>query len=559
MKTGSVLAVVTPLNGEFGSIAAGGAEALGCMDPYELLGALRDIANPWLLAREALLLLVEWTWIAAGVGDRQLPEKDRRFSDPTWRDNPLYNRWARAYLAWCESVDRLVDDADVDERERSRARYATNILTALAAPTNLLPGNPAALKRAFETGGVSLLRGARNFINDLIFNGGMPTQVDTSGFTVGENLAATAGAVVHREDMFELLQYAPTTPTVYSRPLLMVPPQVNKHYFLDLAPGRSLVEYTIAQGILFFTIVWRNPRREHGGWTMADYVAAQLRALDIVREISGTEDVNVLGACAGGLTTALMLGYLGASGRSGVHAAAFMITVIDTSEPSLIQALSTDRVRRQLSKDAAAKRIYDKTMASNFAWMRPNDLVFNYMVNNWLMGNDPPAFDILAWNADSTNSAAAFDRDLIELYATNAAATPGALTVLDTPIDLSGVNCDNYIVAGRTDHITPWKPCYLTSHLLGGPSEVVLTSTGHIQTIVNPPGKPRASYHVGPASGPDADAWLAGATRHDGSWWPHWAQWLTARSGELVPAPESLGSPDHPAGDPAPGRYVLEK
>lgn len=557
------------MNGEFGNVPAtsredimglGGADALGRVDPYGLVGALRDIANPWLLAREALPLLVEWARIAAGIGDRQLPEKDHRFSDPTWRDNPLYNRWAQAYLAWCETVDRLLDDADLDEGERSRARYATNMLTALTAPSNLLPGNPAALKRAFETGGASLLRGARNFVSDLISNRGMPTQVDTSGFIVGENLAATPGAVVHREEMFELLQYAPTTSTVYSRPLLMVPPEVNKHYFLDLAPGRSMVEYTIAQGISFFTIVWRNPRPEHGGWAMDDYVAAQLRALDIVREISGTDDVNVLGACAGGLTTALMLGYLAATGRSGVHAAAFMITMIDTSEPSLIQALSTDRVRGTLNEDATAKRIYDqKTMATNFAWMRPNDLIFNYVVNNWLMGSDPPAFDILAWNADSTNLAAAFDRDLIELYVTNAAATPGALTVLDTPIDLSKVDCDNYIVAGKTDHITPWKPCYLTSHLLGGTSEVVVTSTGHIQTIVNPPGKPRASFHAGPATGPDADAWLAGATRHEGSWWPHWAQWLTARSGEPKRARRTLGSRAHPAGDPAPGRYVLEK
>jgi polyhydroxyalkanoate synthase len=221
--------------------------------------------------------------------------------------------------------------------------------------------------------------------------------------------------------------------------------------------------------------------------------------------------------------------------------------------------LATKHVRRTLNKDAAAGRIYkNKDLASNFAWMRPNDLIFNYVINNWLMGENPPAFDILAWNADSTNLTAALDRDFIELYADNAAATPGGVTVLGTPIDLSKVECDTYIVAGQTDHITPWKPCYLTSQLLGGSSEVVVTSTGHIQTIVNPPGKARATYHAGPGGGRDADAWLAGAERHDGSWWPHWAQWLTARSGEPVPAPENLGSRDHPAGDPAPGRYVRE-
>src|ERR1700757_3384174 len=407
------------------------------MDPYELLGALRDIAKPWPLAQEAPALFIEWARVAAGISELKIPAKDARFSDPTWRDNPWYKRVAQAYLAWCDTVDRLVETANVDERERIRARYATNGLTALAAPTNLLPGNPAALKRAFETSGGSLLRGARNFVNDLIFNGGMPTQVDAGPFNVGDNMAATAGAVVHREEMFELLQYAPTTRTVYSRPLLMIPPEVNKYYCLDLAPGRSLVEYTVAQGISFFTVVWRNPRPEHGGWAMDDYVAAQLRALDIVREISNADGVNVLAACAGGLTTALMLGHLATFDPAGVHAAAFIVTMIDTSEPSLIEVLATKPVRRTLNKDAAAKRIYKNTeLASNFAWMRPNDLIFNYVVNNWLMGENPPAFDILAWNADSTNLSAALDRDFVELYANNAAATPGGLTVLSTPIDL---------------------------------------------------------------------------------------------------------------------------
>lgn len=547
------------MGAEFSDLAVGGADALAKMDSYELMGALRDITHPRLLVREVPRLLIEWAGIAAGVRGPKIPDKDRRFSDPTWRENPLYQRLAQAYLAWCATVDRLVADADVDERERARARYATDILTALTAPTNLLPGNPAALKRAFETGGASLLRGAWNFLGDVISNGGMPTQVDASGFTLGENLAATPGAVVYREEMFELLQYSPTTSTVYSRPLLMVPPQVNKYYFLDLAPGRSLVEYTVAQGISFFTMVWRNPGHGHGGWTMADYIAAELRAVDIVREISGAADINILGACAGGVTTALMLAHLAAAGRGGVNAAAFVVTMLDTSEQSLVEVLATDRVRRQLSTDAAAKKIYDHSaITANFSWMRPNDLIFNYVVSNWLMGESPPAFDILAWNADSTNLTAAFDHDLIELYANNSAATPGALTLLGTAIDLSKVECDTYIVAGKTDHITPWKPCYLTSHLFGGDCEVVVTSTGHIQTIVNPPGKARASYHAGPATGPDAEAWLVGTEKHTGSWWPHWAQWITARSGEQGPAPDRLGSRTHPAGDPAPGHYVLE-
>jgi polyhydroxyalkanoate synthase subunit PhaC len=548
------------VNGELASIAVGGSDTLARVDPYDLFGALRSVANPSALTSEAPVLLMDLARIVAGISERQLPAKDARFSDPTWRDNPWYKRLAQAYLIWCDTLDRLVDTADLNEGDRSRARYAANVLTAVTAPTNLLLANPAAMKRVFETGGMSLLRGARNFVNDLVSNGGMPTQVDADPFIVGENMAATKGAVVHREEMFELLQYAPTTATVYSRPLLVIPPEINKYYFLDLAPGRSLVEFAVTQGISVFTMVWRNPRPEHGGWAMDDYVAAQLRAVDIVHEINNADDVNVLAACAGGLTTALMLGHLAANSLDGVHAASYIVTMLDSSEPSLVEALGTKRARRKLVKDAAAQKIYDrKALAMNFAWMRPNDLIFNYVINNWLMGENPPAFDILAWNADSTNLTAALDHDVVELYASNAAATPGAVTVLGTPIDLSKVECDNYIVAGKTDHITPWKPCYLTSQLLGGHSEVVVTSTGHIQTIVNPPGKARASYHAGPAGGRDADAWLAGAERRDGSWWPHWAQWLTARSGERVPAHENLGSENHPASDPAPGRYVLEK
>jgi polyhydroxyalkanoate synthase subunit PhaC len=545
---------------ELADIAIGGGDVLGDVDSYDLLGALGDIAQPAAVGREAAVLLNEWVRIWLAVSHVSFPSRDSRFADAAWPDNPLYKRWGQAYLAWCAAIDRLVEEAPVDRSRRARARYAANILTAAASPTNLLAGNPAALKRAFESGGLSLLRGASNRVGDLLTNGGMPAQVDASGFTLGENIAATRGAVVYREEIFELLQYAPSTPTVYSRPLLMIPPQVNKYYFLDLAPGRSLVEYTVAQGISFFTIVWRNPRRQHGGWTMEDYVRAQLRALDIVREISGSETVNVLGACAGGLTTALMMGHLAATGRRPVHAAAYAITMIDSSDPSLIRALSTDRVRRRLSKDSAAHKVYDrKAVAANFAWMRPNDLIFNYVTNNWLMGNKPPAFDVLAWNRDSTNLSASFDRDLIELYARNSAATPGGLTVLGTPIDLSKVDCDNYIVAGKTDHITPWQPCYLTSQLLGGSSEVVVTSTGHIHTIVNPPDKPRASYHAGPAAGRDAQAWMDGATQYDGSWWPHWAQWLTARSGEPEPARTALGSDAYPPAEPAPGTYVREK
>ncbi len=539
--------------------AVSGGDALVGVDPYQLAEAVLDMASPMELAKEVSELSFELGRIGLGISSVEIPEKDRRFADPTWRDNPFYHRLAQSYLAWCASVDRLAKRPNSDWRHDNRARYAVDMLTAFAAPTNLLPGNPAALKRAFETGGVSLWRGARNMFTDMIHNGGMPAAVDSSPYTVGENLAATPGAVVYREEMFEILQYTPTTATVGARPLLMVPPQVNKHYFLDLAPGRSLVEYTVGNGVHFFTIVWRNPRSEHGHWTMSDYVEAQLRATDVVREITGSPDLNILGGCAGGLTTALMTAHLAANHDDRVHAAAFVVTMIDTHEPNLLRVLGNDRVRSKIAEDAAAGVVYDKkAVAANFAWLRPNDLVFNYVVNNWLLGNPPPAFDILAWNADATNLSAAFDHDLIELYAENKAATPGELTTLGTPIDLSTIKCDCLVIAGKTDHITPWRPSYLTSQLVGGDCDVIVASAGHIQTIVNPPGKPRASYWYGPGTYPDPDTWLARAERIEGSWWPRWADWIRSRSGEEVPAPAELGSAAHPAGDPAPGWYVRE-
>jgi polyhydroxyalkanoate synthase subunit PhaC len=545
-----------------GGEAIGPVGSLGGIDPRRLLGGLLTMADPRRAPHESLRAAARLVGVVLGATDVELPERDKRFADPAWRENPLYRRVGQSYVVVSEAMDRLADgpDAGGDWRRAAQARYTSSLLSAFAAPTNVLPGNPAALKRAFDTAGLSVARGALHFAHDLVANGGMPSQVDTRPFVVGENLAATAGAVVYRDDICELLQYAPSTARIRSRPLLMVPPQVNKHYFLDLAPGRSLVEYLVQHGVPFFSLVWRNPTTpDHGAWGLEAYVAAQLRALDVVAEISGSDDVNLLGACAGGLTSALMLGYLAAHAQDRVRSATFAISMIDSSYPNVLSLTADERLLRRIDKDAKRRKVYDRNdVARTFAWMRPNDLVFNYVINNWLMGNDPPAFDVLAWNNDGTNLSARFDGEMLRIYARNAAAHPGAVTVLDTPIDLGRIECDNCIIAGRTDHITPWMPCYMTSRLLPGPSEVIVTSTGHIQTIVNPPGKPRARYFTGPEPGPDPQAWLRDATEVEGSWWPRYAEWLLARSGDERDAPARLGSRRHPPGDPAPGRYVLE-
>jgi polyhydroxyalkanoate synthase len=526
----------------------------------DMLDALADLTEPRSLVSESARATTELARIALGISDVTVPAEDKRFADPAWTGNPLYRRWAQSYLVWAEAVERLAaaPRAPADWRRESRARFVAQLITEAAAPTNTLVGNPAALKRAFDTGGASLWRGMRNALRDVTKRRGMPSQVDRRPYTVGENLAATPGAVVHRDDMFEVIQYAPVTPHVRARPVLMIPPQVNKHYFLDLAPGRSLVEYLVARGMQFFTLVWRNPGAEDGGWGIDDYAAAQLRAIDVVREVSRSDEVGLLGVCAGGLTTGLMLGHLAAEGDAEmVSSATYAISMIDSRYPNPMAMLATDRFRSEVEQDAAAGRVYDRDRIGRaFAWLRPNDLVFGYLVNDWLLGEGPPAFDILAWNDDGTDLPARFYGEMLDIYVDNRAATPGGVTVLDTPVDLGRVECDNFVVSGARDHITPWNCGYMTSRLLGGSSDVVVTTTGHIQTMVNPPGKPRARYFTG-EPGADPDEWMAGATGHDGSWWPRYADWLIARSGGEREAGATLGSTRHRPVDAAPGRYVF--
>jgi polyhydroxyalkanoate synthase len=525
------------------------------------LSAMAELADPRALAAETQRVMTELLQVALGKPVVEIT-RDKRFSDPAWSENPFYRRWGQAYLVWADSVERLVSTPELraDWRRESRTRAAAEKLVDAAAPTNVLAGNPAALKRAFDTGGASVMRGWRNALRDMRSNGGMPSQVDRSPFKVGENLAATPGAVVYRDEMFELLEYRPTTARVRSRPLVMFPPQVNRHYFLDLAPGRSLTEYLVGRGIHYFTAVWRNPGPEHGYWGLDEYVAAQLRAIDVVREVAGSDQVGLLGVCAGGLTSALMLGHLAADGGAdAVSSATFAISMLDSRHPNPMAAIATEPTLRATAEDAARGAVYGAAeIARAFAWMRPKDLVFNYVVNNWLLGEDPPAFDILAWNNDGANLPSRFYAEMLDVYATNRAAAPGAIEVLGTPIDLGRIDCDNFVVSGMTDHITPWMPGYMTSQLLGGRSEVVITSTGHIQTMVNPPGKPRARYFAGPEPGPDPQAWIAQAEEHQGSWWPRYADWLLERSGEERDAPSTLGSRRHRPLGPAPGRYVLE-
>ncbi|MGK5112048.1 PHA/PHB synthase family protein [Geodermatophilus sp. CPCC 205506] len=541
-----------------------GGEDLPEVTPVVAAGGLaRVLASPRAVAAEALHLGKDLVDITRGT-DRIAPApRDRRFADPAWESNPAYKRLGQGYLAWAASVDRLVERYEAsgsDPRTVERARFAANALVSAAAPTNTLLGNPAALKKVVETGGASVVRGTKALLNDLVHNGGLPAQTDRSAFAVGRDLGVTKGAVVYRDEVIELIQYEPTTDKVRERPLVVVPPMINRFYMLDLRPGRSFVEHAVAQGLQVFLISWRNPGREHAHWDLDTYAERIRRATAVARQITGAPDVNTVGFCAGGIVLTTLLNHLAAVEDTSVHSAAFGVTLLDFSGPAPINAFSGKRMVSLAKRISRARGVIPaKTMGSVFTWMRPDDLVFGYLVNQWLMGEAPPAFDILEWNADGTNLPAALHEQFLRVFQEHTLVRPGGETVLGTPVDLGRITVPTYVTGAVNDHITPWTGCYRTARLMSGPSEFVLSSSGHIQSLVNPPGNPKMSYWTGGEPGADPEDWRAAAEKHTGSWWGHWADWTIARSGDEVPAPESLGSDNHPVLEAAPGSYVLDR
>jgi polyhydroxyalkanoate synthase len=485
------------------------------------------------------------------------PEKgDRRFADPAFADHPIYRRIMQAYLALCAEVDAAVSEADLQWKDMELLQFVAEMVTSSLAPTNLLLGNPAALKRAFETGGASLVLGLRNYLHDVRFNGGMPSQTKQGALRVGEDLAVTPGAVVYRDTVCEVLQYTPTTAHVRQRPVLMVPPQIGKYYFMDLARNRSFVEYAVSRGITMFVISWRNPGPEDREYNLDVYASTVLRVMDVVCEITGSAELNTLGLCAGGILTSIVLAYLAEAGDGRVHAAAFAVTLLDFAEPSPIGMFNLPVLIKQARGRSSRKGVLDaRSLAMVFNWLRPNDLIWNYWVNNYLLGRDPAVFDILAWSNDGTALPSALHHQFLKILNLNLLAR-GQLHVLGTQIDLSKIDIDVYATGALTDHLTPWKGCYRTTQLMSGDTTFVLSYSGHIASLVNPPGNAKAHYYIGDDPGPDPDAWRAKAREVRGTWWEHWADWIIARSGPEVPAPTMVGCDSFPSLEPAPGSYV---
>ncbi len=497
--------------------------------------------------------------VMLGQSELKPEDGDRRFADPAWSQNPLYRRYLQTYLAWRKELHDWIEHSSLSEQDASRGHFVINLMTEAMAPSNSM-ANPAAVKRFFETGGKSLLDGLSHLAKDMIHNGGMPSQVNMAAFEVGKNLATTEGAVVFRNDVLELIQYKPITESVHERPLLVVPPQINKFYVFDLSPDKSLARFLLRSQVQTFVVSWRNPTKAQREWGLSTYIEALKEAIDVICAITGSKDVNMLGACSGGLTTASLLGHYAALGEQKVHALTLLVSVLDTQLDTQVALFADEK-----TLEAAKRRSYQagvlegSDMAKVFAWMRPNDLIWNYWVNNYLLGNEPPVFDILYWNNDTTRLPAALHGEFIEMFQTNPLTRPGALEVCGTPIDLKQVTCDFFVVAGTTDHITPWDSCYKSAHLFGGKCEFVLSNSGHIQSILNPPGNPKARYMTNSEMPLDPKAWQESSTKHADSWWLHWHGWLAERSGATKAAPSKLGNKKYPAGEAAPGTYVHER
>jgi polyhydroxyalkanoate synthase len=498
--------------------------------------------------------------IAAGTSTSTPSKRDRRFADPAWSENPVLRRLVQGYLAGERTVAQLLDDAHLGWRDEQRTRFLVENLMEAVSPSNLPLVNPASAKEAINTAGISLVKGVAQFGRDMASAPRIPEMVDRSAFEVGVNLAATPGAVVLRTEVLELIQYTPQTELVRAVPLLVVPPTINKFYAFDLAPGRSLAEFLVREGQQVFMISWRNPDVRHAGWSFDTYIRAILDALDAVERVTGSDATALTGICAGGILASITAAYLSSTGQAERLAAfGLAVTVIDSEEAGAANAL-VDRGMATAAKAVSRRRGYldGRALAEVFAWLRPGDLVWNYWVNNYLLGRKPPAFDILYWNGDTTRMPAALHADFVDLSLDNALTKPGALTVLDVPIDLSTIRTDAYVVAGIADHITPWQNCYRTTQLLGGTTKFVLSTSGHIAALVNPPGNPKASYQVNKDNPADAAEWLRSAQTQPGTWWSDLSAWLDEHCGALRPAPGELGGGGLRPLAAAPGTYVFD-
>ncbi|EGD53280.1 PHA/PHB synthase family protein [Gordonia neofelifaecis] len=494
-----------------------------------------------------------------GVDENPESVRDRRFSDSTWHENPGYFSIVQAYFAAQSFALDLVDAAPTDAVTSAKTRAMVQFLCDMLSPSNSPLTNPTVLTKAISTGGKSLAQGAKYALSDAVHRKGRPLRVDMDAFTVGENMGCTEGQVVFRNELIELIQYAPQTEQVHAVPLLASPPWINKFYIMDLAPGRSLIEWAVQHGRTVFAISYRNPDSSMSSVTFDDYLDLGIRsALDAIQEITGAPKVDVAAVCLGGAMTAIAAG----TGDDRIGDLTLINTILDYSETGDLGLMTDPKTLEKLDVLMAKKGYLDgEDMALTFDMLRANDLIFSYWISRWMLGEAPPAFDLLVWNEDATRMPAAMHTQYLrQLYSENQLAK-GELTICDSPVDLKSFSGDVYIVGAINDHIVPWKTSYAGAKLFGNDARYVLSNGGHIAGIVNPPGKKAWTAALGSPEAPspelptDPDAWRDAATVTGDSWWDDWVLWFGARAGEMQ-APPAMGSDKHPAITPAPGTYV---
>jgi len=487
-------------------------------------------------------------------------KKDRRFSSPEWRENPIFDTVRQSYLAISEKLLGTVEEIEgLDEAARQRLRFATKNFVDAMSPTNFMATNPEVMKRTVETKGENLLAGLRNMLADI--SRGQVTQSPEGAFELGRNLAVTPGKVIYETRLFQLIQYAPSTEEVLETPLVIFPPWINRFYILDLTPEKSFVKWCVDQGVNLFMVSWKSADESIRDVMLDDYVAAQLEVIDVIREALGVKATHVIGYCVAGTTLAATLAWLAAKGEADkVKSATFFTAQVDFEDPGDLKLFVGDETLKTLQQLTAETGVLDgRVMAATFNLLRGRDLIWNYVVNNYLMGNDPPPFDLLHWNSDVTNLPGEWHRDYLErLYRQNLLVRPGAIAVKGVPIDLSKIEVPAYIQAGREDHIAPAPSVWKLTGVLNGPTRFVLAGSGHIAGVVNPPAAGKYQYWTNDEPAATLDEFVKGAAEHKGSWWPDWIQWLKGLGPETVKADGARvpGAGKYKAIEDAPGRYV---
>ena len=483
---------------------------------------------------------------------------DRRFSALEWEENPLYNYLKQSYLLMSRQLTGLVSDSTLDDAEKKKCDFYTRQFIDAISPSNFVLTNPEVLKETLESKGQNLLNGLDNLLEDL--EKGRISMTDESAFEVGRNIAATPGSVVFQNELFQLVQFKPMTEKVNERPILIIPPCINKYYVLDLSEHNSYVRYCLEQGNNVFIISWRNPDESLGDKTWDDYLdEGTIPAINAVRNINGAKKINGVTWCIGGTLLATTMAVLAAKRKKPFATATFFTTLLDFSDPGELSVFIDEyQVQQHENKLKSGGVLPGKQLATTFAMLRANDLIWNYVVNNYLKGKTPLPFDILYWNGDSTNmTGAMFTWYLRKMYLENKLIVPGAIELCGVPVDLGKIDCPVYCLSAIEDHIAPWKTTFTSTEILKGPMQFVLGASGHIAGVINPANKNKRNFWINGETGKGADHWLKTAESVPGSWWTHWDRWLKSTGSKEIPAPEQLGNKNYPVLEAAPGTYVL--